>query len=158
MALATYDRTRYVAEFSITGSKMTKIASGNQSFSTLELHPSGSFLTAMSESQMPTEIYALESGNTRRLTKHQDSFLEKITLTTVGGFTSKSKDGTLVSNLLYRPANATVGKKLPTIFFIHGGPVGQDEYSFDLSRQMQAAAGYAVVSVNYRGSNGRGLD
>lgn len=50
MALATYDRTRYVAEFSISGCKMTKIARGNRSFSSLELHPSDSFLTAMSES------------------------------------------------------------------------------------------------------------
>ena len=112
----------------------------------------------MSEPQIPTEIYALENGNPRRLTKHQDLFLEKIALASVEGFTSKSKDGMSVSNLLYRPFNATVGKKLPTIFFIHGGPVGQDEYSFDLSRQMLAAAGYAVVAVNYRGSNGRGLD
>jgi dipeptidyl aminopeptidase/acylaminoacyl peptidase len=158
MALVTDDRIRYVAEFSISDGKMTKIASGNRSFSSLELHPSGSFLTAMSEPQMPTEIYALENGNTRRLTKHQDSFLEKIKLAAVEGFTSKSKDGALVSNLLYRPVNATVGKKLPTIFFIHGGPVAQDEFSFDLSRQMLAAAGYAVVAVNYRGSNGRGLE
>jgi dipeptidyl aminopeptidase/acylaminoacyl peptidase len=158
MALVTDDRIRYVAEFSVSDGKMTKIASGNRSFSSLELHPSGSFLTAMSEPQMPTEIYALENGNTRRLTKHQDSFLEKIKLAAVEGFTSKSKDGALVSNLLYRPVNATVGKKLPTIFFIHGGPVAQDEFSFDLSRQMLAAAGYAVVAVNYRGSNGRGLE
>ncbi|MFM7195796.1 MAG: alpha/beta hydrolase family protein, partial [Bacteroidota bacterium] len=43
------------------------------------------------------------------------------------------------------------------IFFIHGGPVGQDTYGFDLSRQMPAAEGYAVCAVNYRGSNGRGL-
>ena len=158
MALVTDDRTRYVADFSISDGKMTKIATGNRSFTALDRHPSGSFLTTMSDSQLPSEIYALENGNTRRLTKHQDSFLEKIALATVEGFTSKSKDGALVSNLLYRPANATIGKKLPTIFFIHGGPVGQDEFSFDLSRQMLAAAGYAVVGVNYRGSNGRGLD
>ena len=158
MALVTDDRTRYVADFSISDGKMTKIATGNRSFTALDRHPSGSFLTTMSDSQLPSEIYVLENGNTRRLTKHQDSFLEKIALATVEGFTSKSKDGALVSNLLYRPANATIGKKLPTIFFIHGGPVGQDEFSFDLSRQMLAAAGYAVVGVNYRGSNGRGLD
>jgi len=158
MALVTDDRTKYVAEFSISDGKMNKIISGNRSFTTLERHPSGSFLATMSDSQTPMEIYALEAGALRRLTKHQDVFLEKLQLATVEGFTSKSKDGMLVSNLLYRPNNVTIGKKLPTIFFIHGGPVGQDEYSFDLTRQMLAAAGYAVVAVNYRGSNGRGLD
>lgn len=158
MALVTDDRTRYIAEFSVSDGKMIKIASGNRSFTTLERHPSGSYLTTMSEPQLPSEIYVLENGNLRRLTKHQDQFLEKITLATVEGFTSKSKDGMMVSNLLYRPVNETIGKKLPTIFFIHGGPVSQDEFSFDLSRQMLAAAGYLVVAVNYRGSNGRGLE
>jgi dipeptidyl aminopeptidase/acylaminoacyl peptidase len=72
-------------------------------------------------------------------------------------FTSTSKDGTKVSNLLYRPSNALAGQKLPTIIFIHGGPVFQSEFEFDLDRQMLAAAGYNVVTVNYRGSIGRGL-
>ena len=49
-------------------------------------------------------------------------------------------------------------KKLPLILFIHGGPVAQDEYSFDLTRQIYAAAGYAVAAVNYRGSSGRGAN
>jgi dipeptidyl aminopeptidase/acylaminoacyl peptidase len=52
--------------------------------------------------------------------------------------------------------DAAPGKKLPLILFIHGGPVGQDEYEFDITRQIYAAAGYAVAAVNYRGSSGRG--
>lgn len=158
MALVTDDRTKYVAQFSVLDRKMTKIASGNRSFNALEKHPSGSFLATMSDSQTPNEIYVLENGNPRRLTKHQDDFLASLNLGSVEGFTSKSKDGAMVSNILYRPFNAVKGVKLPTIFFIHGGPVAQDEFSFDMSRQMLAASGYNVVAVNYRGSNGRGLD
>lgn len=157
-AIVADDRTRYIAQFNATDGKMTKVVTGNKSFSTLERHPSGSFLTTMSDPQTPLEIYALENTATRRLTKHHEDFIAKISLATVEGFTSKSKDGTSVSNILYRPANAGKTEKLPTIFFIHGGPVAQDEFSFDLSRQMLAAAGYAVVAVNYRGSSGRGLD
>jgi len=41
--------------------------------------------------------------------------------------------------------------------YIHGGPVGQDDYGFDITRQILAEAGYTVIDVNYRGSNGRGL-
>lgn len=158
MALVTDDRTKYVAQFSILDGKMSKIASGNRSFNSLERHPSGSFLATMSDSQTPNEIYVLENENPRRLTKHQDDFLVSLNLASVEGFTSKSKDGASVSNILYRPFNAIKGAKLPTIFFIHGGPVAQDEFSFDMSRQMLAASGYNVVAVNYRGSNGRGLD
>lgn len=158
MALVTDDRIKYVAQFSVADGKMAKVAGGNRGFRSLERHPSGSLLTTMSDSQTPAELYVVENGNSRRLTKHQNDFLAPLNLASVEGFTSKSKDGTLVSNLLFKPANAIKGQKLPTIFFIHGGPVGQDDYSFDLSRQMLAAAGYAVVAVNYRGSNGRGLD
>ena len=42
--------------------------------------------------------------------------------------------------------------------FIHGGPVAQDDYSFDIVPQMMAAAGFAVAQVNYRGSSGRGVE
>ena len=158
MGLVTDDRTKYVAQINVLDGKLTKIASGNRSFNVLEKHPSGSFLVTMSDPQIPTEIYVLENGNPRRLTKHQDDFLAILNLASVEGFTSKSKDGAMVSNILYRPFNAVKGTKLPTIFFIHGGPVAQDEFSFDMSRQMLAASGYNVVAVNYRGSNGRGLD
>ena len=158
MALVTDDRTKYVAQINVSDGKLTKVIAGNRTFNTLERHTSGSFLATMSDSQTPTEIYVLENGNVRRLTKHQDDFLAPLNLATAEGFTSKSKDGALVSNILYRPSNAVKGEKLPTIFFIHGGPVAQDEFNFDMSRQMLAAAGYNVVAVNYRGSNGRGLD
>ena len=158
MAIVIDDRERYVAQFSIQEEKVTKVAGGNRCYYSLEIHPSGSLFTTMSEPQIPTEIYKLENSTPVRLTKFQDEFIAPLSLASVEGFTSKSKDGTRVSSVLFRPANAIAGKKLPTIFFIHGGPVSQAEYSFDLTRQMLAAAGFAVVTVNYRGSNGRGLN
>ncbi len=157
LALVTDDRIKYVAKFSVLDGAITKVIAGNRSFGTIERHPSGSFLATMSDAQIPTEIYVLANENLRRLTKHQDEFLAPLNLATVEGFISKSKDGETVSSLLYKPANTVEGEKLPTIMFIHGGPVAQDEFSFDLTRQMLAASGYAVAAVNYRGSNGRGL-
>ena len=62
-----------------------------------------------------------------------------------------------VSGLIYYPPNLP-RQKLPLLFYIHGGPTAQDELSFDLTRQMFAAHGYAVAGVNYRGSNGRGIE
>jgi dipeptidyl aminopeptidase/acylaminoacyl peptidase len=155
--LVTDDRQRYIAQINTSNGQLTKIAGGNRSFYSLDKTPNGSYVSMMSEPQLPTEIYAVENGTTRRLTKHQDEFVAPLSLATVEGFTSKSKDGTLVSSLLFKPADAPVNQKLATVFFIHGGPVAQDEYGFDLSRQLLAANGYAVVGVNYRGSNGRGL-
>jgi dipeptidyl aminopeptidase/acylaminoacyl peptidase len=110
----------------------------------------------MSNPQMPSEFYALENGNLRRLTKVQDDFISSVNLSAVQKIVSTSKDGNKVSNLLFTPPGSD-GKKMPAVFYIHGGPVGQDDYGFDLTRQMLAANGYAVVAVNYRGSNGRGI-
>jgi dipeptidyl aminopeptidase/acylaminoacyl peptidase len=154
--LVTDDCQRYVGSYNAASGEFTKVTGGDKSFNSLELHPNGSWLTAMTEPQLPTELYSLENNNVRKLTKINDDFLAPLSLATVEKFISKSKDGALVSNLLFLPAGAEK-KKLPVVFYIHGGPVAQDDYGFDMTRQMLAASGYAVVAVNYRGSSGRGL-
>jgi dipeptidyl aminopeptidase/acylaminoacyl peptidase len=55
-----------------------------------------------------------------------------------------------------RPAGAPRTTRVPLVVDIHGGPNGQDEYSFSLDKQWLAANGYAVLAVNYRGSCCRG--
>ncbi len=152
------NRQSYVGQYVPADGKLIKMVSGERTFSDLEPALTNSWVTLSSDPQTPPEVYAIEGGKARRLTHAHDAFLAPLDLATVEGFTSRSKDGAQVSNLLFRPANATAGKKLPTLLFIHGGPVAQDEFSFDLTRQMLAAGGYAVAAVNYRGSNGRGLD
>jgi dipeptidyl aminopeptidase/acylaminoacyl peptidase len=157
VALIADDRERYVGQFSLKTGQLTKLASGQRSFSALEPHPNGSWITMVSDPTLAPEIYALENGQTRRLTKHHDEFFSKVNLANVEGFTSKSKDGTIVGGILYTPFGSTK-KNLPLLLLIHGGPVSQDEYSFGLNGQVLAAAGYAVASVNYRGSNGKGIE
>jgi dipeptidyl aminopeptidase/acylaminoacyl peptidase len=155
--IVTDDIERYVAAYDLASGQIKKIAGGNKSFGSILLHPKGGWLTTMSDPQLPSELYAIENSNLRRITTVHKKFVDSVAFGSVEKFVSKSNDGTLVSNLLYLPPNAPKGK-LPAIFYIHGGPVGQDDYGFDLTRQMLAARGYAVIAVNYRGSNGRGID
>ena len=156
--LVADDREQYVTRFSVGDGQPIKIASGERSFYSLTGNGKGHWVTTLSDPQLPMEVYAFENGQTRRLTRHQDEFLVPVALSKVEGFVSTSSDGTKVSGMLYTPSSPSTASKLPLILYIHGGPVGQDEFEFDMSRQMLAAAGFAVAAVNYRGSNGRGLD
>ncbi len=157
-ALVADDRQRYVATFDVAKGTMKMVAGGDRSFSALEPNVKGGWAAFMSEPQLPAELYALEgaSNTVRRITTLQNKFTDSVSLATVEKFTSVSKDGTKISGILYFPPGMP-REKLPLIFYIHGGPTSQDEMSFDLTRQMFAAHGYAVAAVNYRGSLGRGV-
>jgi dipeptidyl aminopeptidase/acylaminoacyl peptidase len=62
----------------------------------------------------------------------------------------------VVNGLVTRPAGRRKGERGPAVLYIHGGPNGQDDYGFDVSREFLAANGYVVLQVNYRGGGGRG--
>ncbi len=158
VALVEDDRRQYVGVFTTDNGTLTRITTGDRIFTTFE--PVGDhFLALGSDFRTPAEIFALDSGaDGRRLSHHTADFLATLVLAKVVPFTSRSADGTSVSGIYYRPADAPEGKKLPLILFIHGGPVGQDALNFDLSRQILAGAGYLVAAVNYRGSSGRGIN
>jgi dipeptidyl aminopeptidase/acylaminoacyl peptidase len=47
-------------------------------------------------------------------------------------------------------------KPLPMVLLVHGGPFARDEWEFNAAYQWLANRGYAVLSVNYRGSTGFG--
>lgn len=150
------DIERYIGTYEIANGKFQKQIGGKRNFGSFMVHPKDGLLVFMSDPQTPAELYAYEKNDLRRLTTIHSKFLDALSLASVEKFTSKSADGTEVSGLLYLPPNAPK-EKLPLLFYIHGGPVAQDEYNFDMARQMLAAHGYAVAAVNYRGSNGRGL-
>ena len=48
------------------------------------------------------------------------------------------------------------GKPLPMVLLVHGGPWGRDVWGFNPTHQWLANRGYAVLSVNFRGSTGFG--
>ena len=76
----------------------------------------------------------------------------------------KSRDGkTLVSYLTLPPGSDPDGdgrpdEAVPMLLWVHGGPWARDEYGYDTIHQWMANRGYAVLSVNYRGSTGFGKE
>lgn len=66
----------------------------------------------------------------------------------------KSRDGKNLVSYLTLPQNAS--GPVPTVLFVHGGPWARDFWGLNSSHQWLASRGYAVLSVNYRGSVGFG--
>ncbi|HSN28124.1 MAG TPA: alpha/beta fold hydrolase, partial [Kofleriaceae bacterium] len=74
----------------------------------------------------------------------------------------KARDGRALVSYLTLPNDADAnhdGKAdhpVPTVMFIHGGPWARDDWGYNTIHQVLANRGYAVISVNYRGSTGFG--
>jgi len=76
-------------------------------------------------------------------------------------------DGLCIHGQLFLPANDHDGKRHPAIVFLHGGlnrqmllgwnPMGYYSNAYALNQYL-VSRGYIVLSINYRGSIGYGLD
>jgi dipeptidyl aminopeptidase/acylaminoacyl peptidase len=66
----------------------------------------------------------------------------------------RARDGLALVCYLSRPRDA--GARLPMVLAVHGGPWARDTWGFSFTHQWLANRGYAVLSVNFRGSTGFG--
>jgi dipeptidyl aminopeptidase/acylaminoacyl peptidase len=95
------------------------------------------------------------------LYSHKKS-LENLPLAHMHPVIIKSRDGMdLVSYLSLPPSADSDGDghpehPVPMVLDVHGGPWGRDSWGFNPEHQWLANRGYAVLSVNYRGSTGFG--
>ena len=72
----------------------------------------------------------------------------------------KSADGLPIEGVLTYPYEYEEGKRYPLIVSLHGGPHGRTVQALSpyTEAQIYAAEGWAVLSPNYRGSEGYGKD
>jgi dipeptidyl aminopeptidase/acylaminoacyl peptidase len=74
----------------------------------------------------------------------------------------KSRDGFDLVSYLTMPADAIANggdkpaRPLPMVLLVHGGPWARDVWGYNPLHQLLANRGYAVLSVNFRGSTGFG--
>ena len=149
------DRNRYLAEVPVTGGSAKRIVAQSGSVANHASAAGHAVALYTNDTAMP-ELYAIDGDKLRKLTSYNDALIAQLALQPAEDITSHSADGTEVHSLLTRPLNAAAGTKAPLLLRIHGGPNGEDEHAFTFDRQYFAGQGYAVLNVNYRGSNGRG--
>ncbi len=88
--------------------------------------------------------------------------LEGAPLSPMYAIAIKSRDGLELVSYLTLPRGSDAnndGKPdhpLPMVLNVHGGPWARDEFGYNATHQWLANRGYAVLSVNFRGSTGLG--
>jgi dipeptidyl aminopeptidase/acylaminoacyl peptidase len=88
--------------------------------------------------------------------------LENLTLSRMTPVIIPTRDGMELVSYLTLPSwkdadnDARPDEALPMVLFVHGGPWARDSWGYNPYHQWLANRGYAVLSVNYRGSTGFG--
>lgn len=92
------------------------------------------------------------------------SVLENLPLAKMHDEVIESRDGLKLVCYLTLPNDADTDgdarpdKPLPLVLNVHGGPWARDSWGYDPEHQLFANRGYAVLSVNFRGSTGFGKE
>ena len=90
--------------------------------------------------------------------------LEKLPLARMKPVVIKSRDGLNLVSYITLPKDSDPdgdgkpNEPLPLVLNVHGGPWARDDWGYDPEHQLWANRGYAVLSVNYRGSTGFGKE
>ncbi len=122
-----------------------------------------------------TAAYVLDNGPVKYYlydrTRKQATYLfsnrtdlDEYQLARMHSLTIKSRDEwNLVSYLTLPPDSAPDGdarpnNPVPLVLLVHGGPWGRDIWGYDPHHQWLSNRGYAVLSVNFRGSTGFGKE
>jgi dipeptidyl aminopeptidase/acylaminoacyl peptidase len=104
------------------------------------------------------DFWSVSGGVPRRLTDINADVMTHARIGATEPFTFAGAKGDMVHAWAVKPIDFDAGKKYPLAFLVHGGPQGSfgDGWSYRWNAETYAAAGYAVVMVDFHGSTGYG--
>jgi dipeptidyl aminopeptidase/acylaminoacyl peptidase len=107
----------------------------------------------------PPDVMLVRAGVRRQLTRLNAELLDNKTLGQVRHIqVASSADSRPIDAWITLPPTYVEGRRYPLILEIHGGPFAAYGPHFSTDDQLYAAAGYAVLSVNPRGSTSYGAE
>ncbi|WP_445192296.1 prolyl oligopeptidase family serine peptidase [Sphingomonas sp. Tas61C01] len=104
----------------------------------------------------PADVWVYSGGKPRRLTQLNAVMTAAKALAPVRKIAVTAPDGRAIDAWLATPPGHVPGSRVPLILEIHGGPNSAYGPSFATDVQLYAAAGYAVLWTNPRGSTSYG--
>ncbi|KJV62098.1 S9 family peptidase [Rickettsia amblyommatis] len=123
------------------------------------------WIVAYMADNAPVKYYKYDRANKKAeflFTNRKE--LEQYNLAKMIPIIIKSRDGLDLVSYITFPNDVKLDKnnipdrKVPLILNVHGGPWVRDSWGYNPEHQWLANRGYAVLSINYRGSNGFGKD
>jgi len=147
----------------VSGGKISRLTSGS-GYHSISFHPQFSwYIDRYSAAETPavTSLFTPEGKLTRVLLEAKSDPVKTLSLPIPEFRSIPGADGTPLAASILKPSDFDSTKKYPVLFFVYGGPgsqlvlnvyAGQNYYWHSLLTQK----GYIVVTVDNRGTNGRG--
>lgn len=150
------DGEQKVAEISLATGEAAALVGGANTVFEFDLGADGAIAAPVSRPDLPGEIFLYADGSLKQLTHVNDTALAGVKFSNPLDVDFRGADGQDIQGFIYPPTEGS--GKAPGFLYIHGGPTGQYDHSFDRMAQFMAANGYAVIMPNPRGSTGWGQD
>lgn len=147
--------------FVSTSGQVKKITSGVHYLSGLSISKNGRVATIRSTFHKPDCLVTFNLNNPgviKNLVDVNEDVLADVKLGEVEELKFKSFDGLDLQGWLIKPAEFEPGRKYPMVLEIHGGPWAMYSVAFSWNWMHFSANGYAVFTMNPRGSTGYGQD
>jgi dipeptidyl aminopeptidase/acylaminoacyl peptidase len=160
LAYAEDRGTSHVWRVDATGARQpTAVTQGRRIVKTFDA-AGGVVAYAASSVDRPTELFALVGDTERRISAVADELVrataplawEHFTVPCGSAYAGGPAE---IDAWIMRPRDFDPAKRYPVLLNVHGGPHTQYGETYFDEAQVQAAAGFAVVMCNPRGSSGR---
>ncbi len=143
---------RVVAE----GLKPGRIADRPYTGGDFSISDGGTLAFTAGDITSPADLFVKSGGNARRLTALNANVMAAKDIAATRKLTVTAPDGRDVPAWIVEPVGRMPGERVPLILEIHGGPNTAYGPLFATDMQLYAAAGYAVLFTNPRGSTSYG--
>jgi dipeptidyl aminopeptidase/acylaminoacyl peptidase len=160
----TYDRVRWQfldKDVEADFKKLARVADGEISV-TSRTRDDKTWVVAFVMDNGPVRYYLYDRASSKaKFLFTNRKALEGLPLQKMQAHVIKTRDGLDLVCYLTLPPGGEVkegrpARPVPMVLNVHGGPWGRDAWGFDPMHQLLANRGYAVLSVNFRGSTGFG--
>jgi len=119
---------------------------------------SGEVAYTGSDGSAPADVWVTSGGKPRRLTDLNAVMVGAKALAPIRKLAVTAPDGRPIDAWIALPPGRVAGQRVPLVLEIHGGPNSAYGPTFATDVQLYAAAGYAVLWTNPRGSTSYGAE